>query len=195
MASPTPSASPLSDEVNDRLNLEIADEEGTGETVIEAELVEPPGEWIQRAPSYREWTAARDRAARTRANLESGQAQTEAMRSRLDRAKAALEVRRAGVVEVRTEEAQLVSALRRAQLRGEPGPQLRGGPRPRLKVSPASHVESFRPSEFIKYGLGGSVLLALLLAWWIDRRDPAIHELEDLSDLRVPVLGVIPHLR
>lgn len=176
------------------LELQISDDEQPEGRALQHEQA-VPAEWIQRAPSYREWISARDRAARTRAELESEQAQTQAMRLRLDRERRRLEERERSLVSLRGTEARLEDELSRArQLRPVPAP-VRVGPRPRLQASAARTVSSFRPLDYLVHGLLLAALVALLFGWWVDRRDPAIHESEDLSDLRVPVLGVIPHLR
>lgn len=195
-ADPLP-AEPLPEDTSGEvgLELEIADDERAEDSVAESHEIEVPAEWIQKAPSYREWTSARDRASRTSARFEAEQAQTEAMRARLDRERRDLEAREQSLQGIRGTEARLEDELARArQMRPMPFP-VRSGPRPRLRASSANSISSFRPVEHIFQGLAVAVLFSLLFAWWIDRRDPAIHEGQDLSDLRVPVLGVIPHLR
>lgn len=192
----SPEAQPRSEGVSGEVSLEFSvsdDEQGEGRALQHEQEV--PAEWIQRAPSYREWIGARDRASRTRAQLEAEQAQTQAMRLRLDRERRRLEARERSLVALRGTEARLEDELARAR-QMQPAPQaVRAGPRPRLQARPAKPESSFRPRSYLVHALALAALAALLFGWWIDRRDPAIHDSQDLNDLRVPVLGVIPHLR
>ena len=191
-----PEAQPGVEETSGEVGLEFDisdDEQGEGRALEHEQEV--PAEWIQRAPSYREWIGARDRASRTRAQLEAEHAQSEAMRLRLDRERRRLEARERSLAALRGSEARLEDELARAR-QMQPAPlALRSGPRARLQASAARPVSSFRPLDYLLQALLGAALASLLFGWWVDRRDPAIHCSEDLSDLRVPVLGVIPHLR
>ena len=192
-----PEAEPRPEETSNEVSLEfdVSDDEQQSEGRALEHEQEVPAEWIQRAPSYREWIGARDRASRTRAQLEAEHAQTEAMRLRLDRERRRLEAREGSLVALRGTEAHLEEELARAR-QMQPAPvALRSGPRARLQASAARPVSSFRPLDYLLQALLGAALASLLFGWWVDRRDPAIHSSEDLSDLRVPVLGVIPHLR
>ena len=169
-------------------------DEGPEGSLVAAPAQPLPREWIQRAPSYSEWTGARDRAARTRADLESALSQSAAMRARLDRAERQLGLEQAELAAAQAEEARLLELLRLAPAAVEvvPASPL---PRPHLQASPARLLSAWRPSDYLIPGLCFAALSALLLAWWIDWRDPAIHEIEGVAGFGVPVLGVIPHLK
>lgn len=151
-----------------------------------------PAVWLQRAPSYQELLDARQRASATRARLAAERARTERMRQRLDRQGAELRQASAGLADARAEEQRLQGLLkRRDQRRAQ---QSARGPA-RLVRAPAEVVERHEPIRTLPLAILGALLLSLLAAWGIDRRDPSIREPEELEPFGVPVLGVIPHLR
>ena len=197
-AEPAPGAAPAppeTGEVAERLVLDVADDDAPAGGYLPVAEAPVPAEWIQRAPSYPEWAAARDRSARTRADLESALSQSAAMRTRLDRARRQLKTEEAALSAARLEEARLLELLGRAPQPQQAPRRAQPAARPHLQASPARLVQAWRPSEYILHGIGLAAFLALLLGWSLDWRDPAIHEIEDVAGFGVPVLGVIPHLK
>lgn len=160
---------------------------------------EPPPAFLQRAPSYGAWVAARSEEAQARREVEVRRRSLDARRGEHAR----LEAEEATLARVRAEEAALVRQVtgleqQTAQAPGEPAASRRAeaaGVAP-LELAAAPRLT---PLTWAPWSTGEGVLLALGLAllagWVVDMFDRSYYQVEELSDLSVPVLGVIPHLR
>lgn len=157
----------------------------------------PPPAFFQRAPSYGPWVAARTEEAQARREVEVRRKALEARQAEHAR----LESEEATLSRVRAEEAglsrqveELEQAARVGAARVEPGPL--AAPIVPLQVAAPARLT---PLTWAPWSTGQGLALALLLAltagWVVDMFDRSYHQAEELGDLPVPVLGVVPHLR
>lgn len=160
---------------------------------------EPPPAFLQRAPSYGAWVAARSEEAQARREVEVRRRGLDARRGEHAR----LAAEEATRERVRAEEAALVRQVTGLEQQAGRVPS-EAALTPRGQAAGVAPLElaaapRLTPLTWAPWSTGEGVLialgLALLAGWVVDMFDRSYYQVEELSDLSVPVLGVIPHLR
>ncbi|MCA8922993.1 MAG: hypothetical protein KDD82_14355 [Planctomycetes bacterium] len=149
----------------------------------------PPG-WRQRAPSYPGWVGARDEVLEVRQQLAVAREELSALVAQRD----GLDAAQARAEETRRELARLERLAEEQERRAEER-------RAEQTTAPPLELDSLRAERESMAWVGwrGTVFLALLLGLGVgglvDLSDDSYRLPEEVLELGVPVLGVIPHLR
>lgn len=150
----------------------------------------PPPVFLTRAPSYGSWVSAQAEEARANREVEARRRSLEARQGEQSRLQAELDA----LGRVRHEEQTLVREVAELERTASAAPA-EGVPALVL----AAPEPTLTPLTWAPWSLGQALLLAvgigLLAGLGKDLFDRSYHQADELSELPVPVLGVVPHLR
>lgn len=168
-----------------------------GPPELDGPPVTGPEAWTHRVPSYPAWIQAQHRAEEVQLLVVARREEQAARQREHD----LLAQQLAQLREPRLEEARLlerVAAEEAAARRGAPAVQAAASPipaTPLVVLQPAGILAERSPSRHLGRLLAAALLLPLLGGVLLEVRDRSVRGVEDVEDLGVPVLGVVPHLR
>lgn len=165
--------------------LPVADEAGPAQPVV-------PARFRHAAPSYSDWRAARIQVDDTRTLLQAKRRALKLRQGQHDSEGQRIAALTKGLPEAQRQEARLLGLIEETR-RTPAGKSVHA---PLLLGESARVVSSSRPGSALPWTVLASLVLALIVAWAVERHDGSFHQSDDLRrTLDLPVLGVIPHLR